>query len=396
MKKPNGYWTKERCHKEALKYSIRKEFVKGSSGAYNAAYKNGWLDEICSHMEIICGKWTIETTKEEALKYNTHIEFSKGSRGAYATAYKNGWLDEICSHMIKGKSLILFEKRKGKKLGYITITGISKDVYKKKNGIKYRRYEYVCDCGNVGTFPSSEYNKRKNSKLKTSCGCNKNNKRDNLLLFNDGFIVCGNCNETKPISDFSKNKSNLNGHQSSCKVCKSKSDKKYRNDPKYKDKLLEKKKEYYFNVVKTDEEYYQNILKRRRETRDYSKEYHLMKGNPLLSFKDTIRKNILSAFRRTGFDKTDSLKNTEQILGCDFNLFKDYIESQFDSSMSWENHGEWHLDHKVPLALATSIEELVKLNHWTNFQPLWAKDNLQKSDKLLDEFISLKEQLLGN
>jgi hypothetical protein len=49
--------------------------------------------------------------------------------------------------------------------------------------------------------------------------------------------------------------------------------------------------------------------------------------------------------------------------------------------MSWENHGEWHIDHIVPLSSAITEEELRKLSHYTNLQPLWATDNLSKGSK---------------
>ena len=49
--------------------------------------------------------------------------------------------------------------------------------------------------------------------------------------------------------------------------------------------------------------------------------------------------------------------------------------------MSWENHGEWHIDHKKPLASAKTEEELKKLCHYTNLQPLWALDNIRKGAK---------------
>ena len=49
-RKPIGYWTKERCKEETLKYNTRSEFQKGSESAYQAARKNGWLDDICKHM----------------------------------------------------------------------------------------------------------------------------------------------------------------------------------------------------------------------------------------------------------------------------------------------------------------------------------------------------------
>jgi hypothetical protein len=50
-KKPSGYWTIERCHEEALKYSTRSNFRRDSN-SYKAAQRNGWLDHICSHMKI--------------------------------------------------------------------------------------------------------------------------------------------------------------------------------------------------------------------------------------------------------------------------------------------------------------------------------------------------------
>ena len=54
--------------------------------------------------------------------------------------------------------------------------------------------------------------------------------------------------------------------------------------------------------------------------------------------------------------------------------------------MTFENHGEWHLDHIKPISLAKSEEEIIELNHYTNFQPLWAKDNLSKSNKYANTY----------
>lgn len=50
--------------------------------------------------------------------------------------------------------------------------------------------------------------------------------------------------------------------------------------------------------------------------------------------------------------------------------------------MSFDNQGEWHLDHIIPLATAETEEEIIRLNHYTNFQPLWAFDNLSKGSKI--------------
>lgn len=48
--KPRNYWTKERCREEALKYKNKKEYRNGNNGSYNAAYRKGWLNDVCSHM----------------------------------------------------------------------------------------------------------------------------------------------------------------------------------------------------------------------------------------------------------------------------------------------------------------------------------------------------------
>jgi hypothetical protein len=51
--------------------------------------------------------------------------------------------------------------------------------------------------------------------------------------------------------------------------------------------------------------------------------------------------------------------------------------------MNWSNRKEWHIDHIIPLSSAKTEEELLKLFHYTNLQPLWANDNIKKSNKIL-------------
>ena len=95
-----------RDSKEALKYKTKTEFSKGCSSALSAARRNGWVDEICSHMDETrkpAGYWTLERCRKEALKYKTKTEFSKGCVSAYQAALRNGWLDEVCAHM-KGEN----------------------------------------------------------------------------------------------------------------------------------------------------------------------------------------------------------------------------------------------------------------------------------------------------
>jgi hypothetical protein len=99
-KKPRGYWTKERCEEEALKYKSKKEFHNNSKGAYSSSLKNGWIDEFFYKNDINPnGYWTIERCKEEALKYERRSDFRIKSRKAYSIVVKRGWLDIVCENL---------------------------------------------------------------------------------------------------------------------------------------------------------------------------------------------------------------------------------------------------------------------------------------------------------
>jgi len=96
------YWTKERCKEEALKYSNITDFYKKSYSAYQSIIKNNWKVDTCSHIPETRkprGYWTKEKCHEEALKYKYRNKFKINSRSAYTKAQKNKWLDEMCSHM---------------------------------------------------------------------------------------------------------------------------------------------------------------------------------------------------------------------------------------------------------------------------------------------------------
>jgi hypothetical protein len=92
-------------------------------------------------------------------------------------------------------------------------------------------------------------------------------------------------------------------------------------------------------------------------------------------FITTIRKNINS------YLKGNKNNKTEEILGCSFGEFREYIEDKFEYWMTWDNYGKyngefnfgWDLDHIIPLSSDNDIGELMELNHYTNFQPTLIK-----------------------
>jgi len=93
------YWTLERCNEEALKYNSRREFVNFSPSAYSVACKNGWLNLISKHQKVHNKSWTKEECHLLALNFNNKKDFISAHKGAYIFALRRGWKDDICSHM---------------------------------------------------------------------------------------------------------------------------------------------------------------------------------------------------------------------------------------------------------------------------------------------------------
>jgi hypothetical protein len=156
---------------------------------------------------------------------------------------------------------------------------------------------------------------------------------------------------------------------------------------KNKDKIRELKKEYWENLPKEEKD---KINQRNREnyhkykTRKNKYVMERMSVDPMFKLKFEIRTLIRNSMRRKFTKKS---KKTIDILGCSFEEFSKYLESKFDENMTWENQGTyWHLDHIKPISLARTEEEVYRLNHYTNFQPLFWKDNLIKGNKF-DESI---------
>ena len=133
--------------------------------------------------------------------------------------------------------------------------------------------------------------------------------------------------------------------------------------------------------------YEEFILNKRQESK---KQYNARRQreyrnkNDLNKLKSALRNRTYFAFKQKRYNKNSK---TEQLLGASYEIVKIHIESQFKEGMSWDNRILWHIDHRIPLASAKSEEEIVKLCHYTNLQPLWADENIRKSDKMPWEII---------
>tara|TARA_R100000900_G_scaffold24155_1_gene19076 strand:- start:41 stop:667 length:627 start_codon:yes stop_codon:yes gene_type:complete len=99
--------------------------------------------------------------------------------------------------------------------------------------------------------------------------------------------------------------------------------------------------------------------------------------------RNAIRNRIRDALKRGGARKPNSItRQIETYLGCTIPEARAYLESKFSEGMSWKNHAHdgWHIDHIVPCAWFNLkiYEEQLRCFHFTNLQPLWAKENLSK------------------
>ena len=128
-------------------------------------------------------------------------------------------------------------------------------------------------------------------------------------------------------------------------------------------------------------EYRANNIEKVREY-DRIKKAKRLEKDPLYKLRVYTGTAIANVLSRKSYKKTS---NTSTILGCTFAEFYLYIENQFIDEMSWDNRHLWHLDHIIPVSFAESEEELIKLNHYSNFRPLWKKDNQYKAAKLTEE-----------
>jgi hypothetical protein len=99
LQNPKGYWTFERCKEDALRFKGRTEWFNESGIGYSIAHRNDWIEECCTHMAELKkpnGYWTLDRCKEDALRFQDRSEWR--STG-YSVALRNDWIDECCSHM---------------------------------------------------------------------------------------------------------------------------------------------------------------------------------------------------------------------------------------------------------------------------------------------------------
>lgn len=232
---------------------------------------------------------------------------------------------------------------------------------------------------------------------------------------------CTKCFKEKEFIEFSKSSRNKDGKRGQCKECDklyrlnldNESLKRYRSEyySKNKQKAKEYNKKYRIEnaiIISENKKKNKDVEKIKKRSRIYylknkeiinnkSKKYQQKnkqelneksrlrrierkKIDEIYKLSCNIRRLIQLSFKSKGYKKDSK---TFKILGCNSDYFKLYIEAKFESWMNWNNKGlyngtfnyGWDLDHIIPLKTAKTKEQIIKLNHYTNFQPLCGKTN---------------------
>lgn len=216
--------------------------------------------------------------------------------------------------------------------------------------------------------------------------------------------VCNTCKITQDLSCFNIDKSASDGHQYKCRKCaevyrqqnKEKLKEYYQNHyENNKEQKTEYQKEYYKNNKNKLKDYQQAYnLENRDKIKHRQTKYREQNQNKINYYfkkrkKDDIQFRIASNLRaRISKALTNNIKRGSVIkdLGCSVCELKQYLESKFQPGMCWENYGlyGWHIDHIIPLSSfdLTDQEQFLKACHYSNLQPLWAEENLKKSNKM--------------
>jgi hypothetical protein len=214
--------------------------------------------------------------------------------------------------------------------------------------------------------------------------------------------ICRICKDEKELEEFHKKKASKDGHRNECKECVKGIQKKYKEAPGFEEKGKEyNKKRYAENKEKEKERkikyYWENrdkILEYKEEYRKTdkykksSKEWRQNNKDKNAKGQANYRDNHphIIAWRSILYrviEQFGTIKEGHTIdeLGYSAMDLKVHMEDLFQEGMTWENWGDWHIDHKKPVSKFSNDTPVCIVNSLDNLQPLWEEDNLSKSNK---------------
>lgn len=214
----------------------------------------------------------------------------------------------------------------------------------------------------------------------------------NHLPNNIGQRVCTSCKTLKPFAEFHRMSRTKDGVRPSCKICILDTARRlYKENPSVRQRCKRNSAKYHRCLV-ADKVRYRKRLDwflrryhgsedvRRRQIENQRLRYQRVSKTPFFKLRICVGAGIRSAIR----GQKNSIRSFE-LVGYSLTELKRHIELQFLPGMNWENFGEWHIDHIVPISAFDFSENALGAvkDAWslTNLRPLWKKDNLSKHAK---------------
>jgi len=233
---------------------------------------------------------------------------------------------------------------------------------------------------------------------------------------------CSYCKNEKPIEEFWKSKNTKDGLQYKCKECTTYLNKQYAiNNPEkiialsrkwrennrqhFNEKARERRRKnpeksreaclkyYYKNrdtLIEKNKEWKKNNKDKLNKSRsEYRKKQ--FERDPIAKMKHHISSYLRSTFKNKNLTKN---KRALQILDCGtWDNFAKHIESQFDDKMTWDNYAiYWEYDHIIELVHAKTYDEVIELNHYTNYRPRKVSKNRSDGAKLGNALKRIKKK----
>jgi hypothetical protein len=364
--KPRSEFSKSKATKDGLTFRCKecdKQYYIDNADkimSYRETYKEkraAIKQEKKTLKELADNEEKAEKARIKAEKQATRDERYKNREREYREKNKDKIAAQSKAYREKNKGKIAEHKRKKYYLENHEIVQLNKQerAEKKAANTIAKRAQRAMEI-------MQERSARKQERLMDEQLRIETKKKQEEELKNKTSKVCKVCKIEKDFSGFTKSfKGNRtrDGYKTICIDC---------NNEAIADRKQKRREQTLANY-----ELYKENLKERRAT------------DPLFNLIERTRNMIGNCIREGGYTKK---AKSYQILGCTFEQFHDHLANQFVEGMSWDNRNEWHIDHIVPVSFATTEEELLLLNHYTNLRPLWARDNIAKSDKLLDDSIN--------
>ena len=170
------------------------------------------------------------------------------------------------------------------------------------------------------------------------------------------IVTCISCKEEKQYMLFAKG-------TNTCKICRNECDREKRS----------KNREEYIKRESEWRNKNRDIINTKRRERDQKRR----DSEPSYRIRHNLSTRLYLAV-------TKKIGKTSEIVGCSLEELMSHLESKFTDGMEWDNYGEWHIDHIKPCSSFNLEEphEQMTCFHWSNLQPLWAKDNLRKGARV--------------